>query len=159
MAILISKSKIRFQDCDPFNHLNNARYIDYFLNARADQVLEHFNIDIFGGSGFTWVVGTNQIAYFKPALLNEHILIETQIIQFSSKQLIVEMRMYNEPKTHLKAVLWVDSVPVSLKTQRMEEHSPELMSMFQNNLEEVEEKSFEERRRVLYLWNKRTSSV
>lgn len=28
----------RFQDCDPFSHLNNARYIDYFLNAREDQL-------------------------------------------------------------------------------------------------------------------------
>ncbi len=26
---------IRFQDCDPFGHLNNARYIDYFVNARS----------------------------------------------------------------------------------------------------------------------------
>ena len=29
---------VRFQDCDPFGHLNNARYIDYFLNARQDQI-------------------------------------------------------------------------------------------------------------------------
>ncbi|WP_192348725.1 hypothetical protein [Algoriphagus sp. Y33] len=30
-----SNSVIRFQDYDPFNHLNNARYIDYFINARS----------------------------------------------------------------------------------------------------------------------------
>jgi acyl-CoA thioester hydrolase len=26
---LESTAVIRFQDCDPFGHLNNARYIDY----------------------------------------------------------------------------------------------------------------------------------
>jgi acyl-CoA thioester hydrolase len=29
-----SEALIRFPDCDPFNHLNNSRYIDYFINAR-----------------------------------------------------------------------------------------------------------------------------
>ena len=45
--ILSTKIKIRFQDCDPFNHLNNAKYIDYFLNVREDQILENYNIDAF----------------------------------------------------------------------------------------------------------------
>ena len=31
---LQSTVKIRFQDCDPFNHLNNAAYLNYFVNAR-----------------------------------------------------------------------------------------------------------------------------
>jgi len=31
-------SVIRFQDCDPLGHLNNAKYFDYFFNAREDQV-------------------------------------------------------------------------------------------------------------------------
>ncbi len=34
--VLGSKTKIRFQDCDPFNHLNNAAYINYLINARED---------------------------------------------------------------------------------------------------------------------------
>ena len=29
-----SKVVVRFPDCDPFNHLHNSRYIDYYLNAR-----------------------------------------------------------------------------------------------------------------------------
>ena len=34
-----SKVKIRFPDCDPFNHLNNSKYIDYIINAREDHLL------------------------------------------------------------------------------------------------------------------------
>lgn len=29
-----TKAVIRFQDCDPLQHLNNAKYFDYFFNAR-----------------------------------------------------------------------------------------------------------------------------
>ncbi len=158
MAVFTSRSKIRFQDCDPFNHLNNARYIDYFLNARADQVLEHFDIDIFGGSGFTWLVGSNQIAYFKPAFLNEAVTIETQIIDYSENSLVVEMRMYDEPKTHLKSVLWVTSIPISLKTQRVSPHDERLMKLFEENVIVLNEKTFEDRRKQLYLQNKTKSA-
>lgn len=35
--LLESKAKVRFHDCDPFNHLNNSRYIDYMVTARGDQ--------------------------------------------------------------------------------------------------------------------------
>ena len=42
-----SKVLIRFSDCDPFNHLNNARYIDYFINAREDQLLANINFNIY----------------------------------------------------------------------------------------------------------------
>ena len=33
---LESEVVARFQDCDPFGHLNNARYMDYFINIPAD---------------------------------------------------------------------------------------------------------------------------
>ena len=39
---LESTTKIRFQDCDPFRHLNNARYTDYFMNAREDQLAQFY---------------------------------------------------------------------------------------------------------------------
>ena len=146
MTILHSTARIRFQDCDPFGHLNNARFIDYFLNARADQVMEYYGIDIFGGSGFTWLVGSNQIAYFKQALLNEEVEIETQIIDFAPKRLLVEMRMYAVGKKHLKALLWVDSIPFSIKEQRVEAHRDELMEMLGQHVNPIEQKTFEERR-------------
>lgn len=59
--VLESKVKIRFQDCDPFNHLNNSRYIDYFINAREDQLIKHYDLNVYEyvkkfGKG--WVVSS-----------------------------------------------------------------------------------------------------
>ncbi|MGB0837938.1 MAG: acyl-CoA thioesterase, partial [Flavobacteriaceae bacterium] len=45
--VLHNVSRIRFQDCDPFNHLNNGKYIDYFVNAREDHLLEFYNLNLF----------------------------------------------------------------------------------------------------------------
>lgn len=149
MAVLSSTTKIRFQDCDPFNHLNNARYIDYFLNARGDQILESLGIDIYGSQGFSWLVGTNQLAYFRPALLNETVCIESQITEYSSRKLVVEMRMFSEDRSELKALLWVTSIPIVLKTMKMAAHSPELMNMFKDLHSPVDSVYFEERRRAI----------
>ena len=44
---LESSALIRFQDCDPFQHLNNSRYIDYFMNAREDQLNQFYDFRIF----------------------------------------------------------------------------------------------------------------
>lgn len=149
MTVLSSTAKIRFQDCDPFNHLNNARYIDYFLNARGDQILDALGIDIYGSQGFSWLVGSNQLAYFRPALLNEVVHIESQVIEYSSRKLVIEMRMHDETKSELKALLWVTSIPIDLKTMKMAAHSDELMQMFENLYAPVDSSYFEERRKLI----------
>jgi acyl-CoA thioester hydrolase len=41
-----SRVVIRFQDCDPLRHLNNAKYFDYFFNAREDQVPKLYGLEI-----------------------------------------------------------------------------------------------------------------
>ncbi|MBR9917086.1 acyl-CoA thioesterase [bacterium] len=146
MKILESGARIRFQDCDPFAHLNNARYIDYYLNARADQVMEEYQIDIFGATGISWLVGSNQIAYFKPAYLNEEVIIESQIFSCTKRYIQVEMRMFNADKSHLKSFIWVDSIPISLDTHKMTEHPEDLLERLVANTMPLEQKTFEERR-------------
>jgi acyl-CoA thioester hydrolase len=67
----ITDVTIRFQDCDPFGHLNNARYIDYFINVREDHLLEHYNLDIFERqkqSNKNWVISKTKISYLFPVL-------------------------------------------------------------------------------------------
>lgn len=143
-----STARVRFQDCDPFNHLNNSKYLDYFINAREDQLLEHYQLDIFKHAkqfGSAWVVGSNQIMYLKPALVMEEVLIETQLIDHSAKLLTVEMTMWDRSRKQLKAILWVKFMHVDLKTSRSTEHSEDLQTLFQEIVVPVETKVFEER--------------
>ena len=45
LKTLESKLTIHYHDCDPFNHLNNSRYIDYMVAARTEQLLENYGLN------------------------------------------------------------------------------------------------------------------
>src|SRR5262245_4588822 len=96
---LESTTVIRFQDCDPFRHLNNAHYIDYFMNAREDHLIQFYDFHIFEFSQKTndgWVVTKNQIAYLSPAMMQEQVVIRTQLIQMTASTLVVEGVMLDQ---------------------------------------------------------------
>ena len=150
--ILTSKTKIRFQDCDPFNHLNNGRYIDYFINQREDQVLDAYGIDIFTmirKEKLGWVVSNTQIAFLFPVFTMEEIAFESQTINFSKKHLQVEMRMFNKDKTVLKSIAWISFVHFDLEKNRTTEHSEKFMKLFEEIILPLTEKTFDERERNL----------
>lgn len=146
--IIQTKAKIRFQDCDPFNHLNNASYINYFINHREDALIENYDLDIYKMAkeqGKSWVTGSNQIAYLKPAFLMEVIVMESQLIRFTKSELYVEMRMYNADKSHLKSIMWSSFVHFNLVVQKRETHANTFMDLFQSINNPVEHTSFEAR--------------
>jgi YbgC/YbaW family acyl-CoA thioester hydrolase len=151
--VLESTMKIRFHDCDPFNHLNNSRYIDYIMTARGDQLVDHYNLDIYKiarEQGVGWVTAQTQISYIAPALLMEEVVIETQLLSFSERSLHLEAFMWNHDKTSLKAVLWSKFVHYNLKTQKSHSHDENLMAFFAQVVNPVSrETSFEERIKAL----------
>ena len=132
--VIESKVKVRFPDCDPFNHLNNSKYLDYFLNAREDQLIENYDFDLHKlakEKGISWVVGQSQITYMSPAVLMETVVIESKLIAFDAKSLTMEAIMWNEDKTIVKALLWSKFVHFDLRTLRTQVHSEELTSFFE----------------------------
>lgn len=146
--VLKTKRKIRFQDCDPFNHLNNSKYLEYFINTREDQIAEHYNLDIFKlmkTTALSWVVASNQISYLRPASTMETVVIESQLIQYTDNVLLVEMKMWNEDETELKALLWIKFIHYSLQAKKVANHSNELMQLFQAVVVPVEQTVFENR--------------
>lgn len=146
--ILESKSKIRFQHCDPFNHLNNAEYLNYMINAREDQILENYGIDIFKMAkkeGVSWVVGTNQIAYIKPAFLMEDIIVASQLFYHTKNELHVEIRMWNHDKSELKAFMWSTFIHFNLLQQKRWDHKEELMLLFEKVQQPLDHTNFADR--------------
>lgn len=131
--VLESKVKVRFHDCDPFNHLNNSRYIDYIVTARGDQLLDNYGLDIYQlarEQKVGWVTAQTQISYIVPAYLMEEVIIETQLIAFSEKSLLLEAFMWNHDKKLLKAVMWTKLVHFNLQTQKSHAHLKDLMDLF-----------------------------
>lgn len=117
--------RVRFSDCDPLGHLNNARYLDYFLNAREDHLKEHYDIDlkVYHSMGESWVVGSHEIIYRRPAVYNEMVCISSSVIQLSPDSILVEMIMTDEEGKSIKSVLWSHFIHVNVKTGRKEDHT------------------------------------
>lgn len=121
---LQSEYVIRFSDCDLFGHLNNARYIDYFLDAREDHLKKYYDMDLksFYQQGLSWFVASHEIMYLRPAQYNERVIIHSCIFHASNDVLWAEFKMTDEKETHIKSIMWTRFVPVNVKTGRKEVH-------------------------------------
>jgi|SRR5687768_12392064 len=149
--ILSSTAIIRFQDCDPYSHLNNGRYLDYFMNAREDQVWKEYDFNIYEYShntGLGWVVTQNQIAYLRPATLMEQVTIESQLTESRPKFIQIEMRMFDNER-NLKSLLWVQLVHVDIRKAKSVAHAPELQQLFDALCVPLEQKDFNLRLKTL----------
>lgn len=130
-----STTRIRFQDCDPFGHLNNARYIDYFMNARQDHLEQFYGFKLFTPHMTeNWVVIKTQIAYLEPALLMEEVLIRTRLIHLTQRTLLVEGLMLDKDGKRLKSLGWVEFMYVSLATGRPALHTPDFQTFAESLL-------------------------
>lgn len=127
-----SRVMIRFSDCDLFGHLGNVWYVKYFLDAREEHLQNSYGFTVgeFAKQGVGWVVSANQIAYFRPAFVNEQVIIRSAIVEFSASQILVEMQMWDAKRTHIKSAMWTNFVHVGMKDGRRIDHSAELLNMF-----------------------------
>jgi acyl-CoA thioester hydrolase len=125
---------VRFQDCDPLGHLNNARYFDYFLNARGDQVQALYGfdtLDIFQKYGTSWVIYNHNISFIRAAAIGEKIQIHSRLIDFDKHTIIIEFFMTDDTGTILKNLLWSTMKYIDAKQGRMTEHQPEITQHLQ----------------------------
>lgn len=119
---------VRFGDCDPYGHLNNARYLDYMINAREDHLREAYQVSIadFAKQGIGWVTTRNEIQYVRPAFYNERVCIESALLEANETEVLVEVVMYDESRQQLKALLWATLTHINIKTGRRETHGQEI---------------------------------
>jgi len=146
--LLSSTTIIRFQDCDPYKHLNNTKYLEYFINAREDQVLEAYDLDIYNVAitqGIGWVTAQNQIAYIRAAVMKEKVEITSKIIQFAPRAMSVEFQMLNPETRQIKAFMWSKFVHIDMRTTKSIPHNEYFMDMFSRLTVSVDADHFEER--------------
>lgn len=140
--------QIRFADCDPFGHLNNARYFDYFMNAREDHLRENYQFDIPGWmdeTGFAWVVKEHRIQYLRPVKVNEWVIISSAIIYQTEADNVVEFGMWDAERKKLKALMWSNFQYIDMKSMRPAKYPKELLDKFMPLLVEEELPVFDKR--------------
>jgi len=128
--------KIRFSDCDPMGHLNNARYIDYMFNAMEDAVKNSLRIDLAKQmkKGFGWVVQGHDIKYFNPALHHEKVKIITEVADVKEDQILFFIKMYNKKGNKLKSILRSRMIHYDIKNKCRTAHSAKVQRKFESML-------------------------
>ena len=143
-----SVQKIRFQDCDPYNHLNNARYADYFINAREDHLEEHYGLVLAEHVQKTqkgWLAISSQTSFYKPVNNQEKVVIKSELIHFDARSINVEMTMWNNLESQLKALHWIRFMYYDFVTMKVAQHDMDLMELFADVLVSNSHTSFEVR--------------
>lgn len=152
-----STAKIRFNDCDPLGHLNNARYIDYMLNAREDHVEEHYPFsyqEMVAKTAATFVTVMNEIAYLKEVKYGQTVEITSKIIELLGRTCKVEILMKHITTGKILAVMWTNVIWFDLKTRTSAPIPEELNGAFHDFIFEVEQKEFKQRADYLRRQNK-----
>ncbi len=129
-----SETRIRFQDCDPLGHLNNARYLDYFINAREDHLADCYGLDIYDRQrqyNTNWVIAKTKIAYLNPAVFRERIGICTRLLTYTHNALLMEGEMSGMDGKDLKAVVWIEFRHFDLGQKQPALHCGDLMALFE----------------------------
>ena len=136
-----SRVVIRFQDCDPLQHLNNAKYFDYFFNAREDQVPKLYGvemIDMIKRYGATWVIYNHNISYIRPARVGEWVRIRSRLIWYNHNTIVVEYYMLDDAKAELKTLLWSTMRYVNMSDGRSTDHRGAIEDFLKATLEETD---------------------
>ena len=136
-----SRVVIRFQDCDPLKHLNNAKYFDYFFNAREDQVPKLYGIemiDLIRKYQATWVVYNHNISYIRPAMVGEWVRIMSRIIWHDHHSIVVEYYMTDDPKKELKTLLWSTMRYVSMDSGKSTDHQEGVLDFVKATVDRVD---------------------
>ncbi|WP_425638305.1 acyl-CoA thioesterase [Algoriphagus yeomjeoni] len=121
-----SRVLIRFQDCDPLRHLNNAKYFDYFFNAREDQVPKLYGVemmDFIKKYQAAWVIYNHNISYVKPAMVGEWVRIKSRIIWHNHNTVVLEYYMTDDSEKQLKTLLWTTMRYVTLAEGKSTDHT------------------------------------
>lgn len=152
-----SRVVIRFQDCDPLQHLNNAKYFDYFFNAREDQVPKLYGvemIDFIHKYKAAWVVYNHNIAYVKPAKVGEWVRIKSRLLWYNHNTVVLEYYMTDDSNKELKTLLWTTMRYVTIKEGLSTDHSGAVDEFLQATSENVDIADMTIAQRVKYLKNK-----
>lgn len=146
-----SRVVVRFQDCDPLRHLNNAKYFDYFFNAREDQVPKLYGleiIDLIRTFKAAWVVYNHNISYVRSAMVGEWVRIMSRVIWHNHNTIVVEYVMTDDSKKQLKTVLWSTMRYVTLAEGKSTDHEGAVADFLKATSLNLDFKSMEIKKRV-----------
>ncbi len=110
------KIKVRGYHLDMYQHVNNARYLEFLEEARWHYVESKLDLQEWIKDGLGFVVVNININYRKPASLNQILEIKSEMSKISHRSATIKQEIFLDGTTILIADVMVTFVIVDVHT-------------------------------------------
>lgn len=91
--------KIRFADCDPMGHTNNAKYFTYMEQSRVALFKQIFHIPAktaLKPEHFPFILAEISCKFLKPTFVEESLIISAKVVDVGNKSFMIAYEMRDE---------------------------------------------------------------
>jgi len=110
--------KVRGYHLDVYQHVNNARYLEFLEEARWDGLEQEEGFQGMTANRIGFVVVNININYRRPAVLGDLLKVSSQVQQINGKSGILSQVITLEPEGQVVADALITFVCIDLTTQK-----------------------------------------
>ncbi len=122
--------KVRGYHCDAYSHVNNARYLEFLEEARWNFLEPALKEKFFEERNLIFVVVNINIAYKKPLIPNQEIILGLSSIEYKNKSIIVHQAITDKDTAVLCSSAEVSFVLINTRDGRPATVSQEIIDKF-----------------------------
>ena len=126
------KIKVRGYHLDMYQHVNNARYLEFLEEARWHFIESKIDLNEWMKKGLGFVVVNININYRKPASLDQTLEIQNNISRLNVRSATIEQKIYLENTDMLVADAAVTFVIIDTKTGKSVSLEGELLELMKS---------------------------
>ncbi|HGH3373306.1 TPA: YbgC/FadM family acyl-CoA thioesterase [Kluyvera cryocrescens] len=110
--------KVRGYHLDVYQHVNNARYLEFLEEARWDGLESSAGFQWMSANHIAFVVVNININYRRPAVLGDLLTVTSKVEQLNGKSGVLSQVVTLEPGGQVVADALITFVCIDLKTQK-----------------------------------------
>lgn len=110
--------KVRGFHLDVYQHVNNARYLEFLEEARWDGMENNESFKWMTANNIAFVVVNININYRRPAVLGDVLTVTSHVQQINGKSGVLSQAVTLNPEGQMVADALVTFVCIDLKTQK-----------------------------------------
>jgi len=88
--------RVRGYHTDIYQHVNNARYLEFLEEGRWQLFEDHLDIESFAGNGYSFIVVNINVSYKGQAFLNDLIQVKTGLLKIGTKSATLKQQIINK---------------------------------------------------------------
>lgn len=88
--------RIRGYHTDMFQHVNNARYLEFLEEGRWQMLESHMDLEAFLNKGFLLFVVNINISYKSQARVNDLVTVKSGLEKIGNKSAVIRQQVFNK---------------------------------------------------------------